>query len=96
LPGLSIPVRSGRPRIVKIGFDAARDVDRYLRVRARHGQAHRAGLWLGVNDRGPLTASGIYQVIARRGEQAGWRCTRTGSGIISPTPGWNAAAPRAT
>lgn len=48
-----------------------RAVDRYLRVRARHGQAYRQQLWLGVNNRGPLTASGIYQVIARRGQQAG-------------------------
>jgi integrase len=57
--------------VVKISYDAARAIDRYLRVRARHAQAHRAGLWLGVNNRGPLTASGIYQVIARRGRQAG-------------------------
>jgi len=28
-------------------------------------------LWLGVNDRGPMTASGIYQVIARRGRECG-------------------------
>jgi integrase len=28
-------------------------------------------LWLGVNDRGLLTASGIYQVMARRGAQCG-------------------------
>ena len=63
--------KGGRSRIVKISHDAARAVDRYLRVRARHAQAHRSELWLGVNDRGPLTASGIYQVIARRGEQAG-------------------------
>ncbi len=63
--------KGGRPRIVKITYEVARAVDRYLRVRARHAQAHRPQLWLGVNNRGPLTASGIYQVIARRGEQAG-------------------------
>jgi hypothetical protein len=28
-------------------------------------------LWLGMDERGSLTASGIYQVITRRGEQAG-------------------------
>jgi integrase len=28
-------------------------------------------LWLGVNNRGPMTANGIYQMIARRGRQAG-------------------------
>ena len=45
--------------------------DRYLRVRAGHAQAYRPQLWLGVNNRGPLTASGIYQVIARRGRECG-------------------------
>ena len=58
-------------RTVKIGHDAARALDRYIRVRARHAQAHRPQLWLGINNRGPMTASGIYQVIARRGRQCG-------------------------
>jgi len=31
----------------------------------------RPQLWLGTGNRGPLTASGIYQVIARRGRQCG-------------------------
>jgi integrase/recombinase XerD len=31
----------------------------------------RVSLTARVNNRGPLTASGIYQVIARRGRQAG-------------------------
>jgi hypothetical protein len=39
--------------------------------RARHAQAHRPQLWLGVNNRGPLTATGIYQIVARRGRQCG-------------------------
>ena len=56
--------------MVKIGHEAARALDRYLRVRSRHGQAWRPQLWLGVNGRGPMTANGIYQMIARRGRQA--------------------------
>jgi hypothetical protein len=28
-------------------------------------------LWLGVSNRGPMTSSGIYQVIVRRGRQSG-------------------------
>ncbi|HUZ55641.1 MAG TPA: site-specific integrase [Streptosporangiaceae bacterium] len=63
--------KGGRARIVKIGYGTARSLDRYLRIRARHAQAFRAQLWLGVNDRGPMTASGIYQMIARRGRQCG-------------------------
>jgi site-specific recombinase XerD len=58
-------------RTVKISHDAARALDRYLRVRARHAQACRPQLWLGVNNRGPMTASGIYQVIVRRSRQCG-------------------------
>ena len=48
-----------------------RALDRYIRVRSRHGQAHRPQLWPGVNNRGPVTANGIYQMIARGGRQAG-------------------------
>ncbi len=58
-------------RTVKIGHQAARSLDRYLRARARHPQSWRPQLWLGVNGRGPLTATGIYQVVARRGRQCG-------------------------
>jgi integrase len=58
-------------RTVKISHQAARSLDRYLRARARHPQAHRPQLWLGVNNRGPLTATSIYQVVARRGRQCG-------------------------
>ena len=60
-------------RTVKISYDAARALDRYIRARARHAQAYRPQLWLGVNNRGPMTASGIYQVISRRGRQCGVR-----------------------
>ena len=63
--------KGGRDRTVRIDHEAARRVDRYLRVRARHEQAHRLGLWLGTGGRGPLTGNGIYQMVKRRGEQAG-------------------------
>ncbi len=45
-----------------------RSLGRYIRARARHAQAYRPQLWLGTNNRGPMTASGTYQVIARRRE----------------------------
>src|ERR1017187_7841390 len=63
----------GRDRTVRIDPEAARRVDRYLRVRARHEQAYRLGLWLGTGGRGPLTGNGIYQMVRRRGDQAGLR-----------------------
>ena len=67
---IRITGKGGTGRTVKIGHQAARALDRYLRARARHPQAWRDRLWLGVNGRGPLTATGIYQLIARRGKQA--------------------------
>jgi site-specific recombinase XerD len=63
--------KGGKDRTVRIDHEAARRVDRYLRVRARHEQAHRPALWLGTGGRGPLTGNGIYQMVKRRGEQAG-------------------------
>jgi site-specific recombinase XerD len=63
--------KGGKDRTVRIDHEAARRLDRYLRARVRHGQAHRLGLWLGTGGRGPLTANGIYQMVKRRGNQAG-------------------------
>ena len=68
---ITVVGKGGRPRIVRIGYDAARAVDRYVRARARHPQAWRTQLWLGAGGCGPLTASGIYQAVTRRGRQCG-------------------------
>ena len=65
--------KGGKDRIVRIDHEAARRVDRYLRVRSGHEQAYQLGLWLGTGGRGPLTPNGIYQMVTRRGEQAGVR-----------------------
>jgi integrase/recombinase XerD len=63
--------KGGKDRTVMVDHEAARRLDRYLRVRAKHEQAYRRGLWLGTGGRGPLTGNGIYQMVKRRGEQAG-------------------------
>jgi integrase/recombinase XerD len=68
---LMVRGKGGKDRIVKIGHQAARSLDRYLRARSRHAQAWRPQLWLGAGNREPLTAAGIYQMITRRGRQAG-------------------------
>lgn len=68
---ITVHGKGRKTRTVKISYDAARTVDRYLRLRAKHAQARRSHLWLGANNRGPLTASGIYQVIRRRADQCG-------------------------
>jgi site-specific recombinase XerD len=68
---ITVRGKGGKDRIVKIGHQADRSLDRYLRARARHAQAWRPQLWHGINNREPLTAAGIYQMISRRGRQCG-------------------------
>jgi site-specific recombinase XerD len=62
--------KGSKQRRVRFSYDTARAIDRYLRERARHGQARSPRLWLGIRNRGPMTPSGIYQMTERRGEQA--------------------------
>lgn len=61
--------KGDKQRTVRFTYDTARALDRYLRERARHKMARAGALWLGV--RGPMTANGVYQVIERRGREAG-------------------------
>ena len=68
---ITVRGKGGKARIVRISHQTAVTLDRYIRVRARHAQAYRPQLWLGVNNRGPVTANGIYQMIVRRGRQSG-------------------------
>jgi integrase len=63
--------KGGRERTVRIGHEAARRADRYLRVRSGHELAYRPELWLGAGRRGPLDRSGIYQLVVRRGQECG-------------------------
>jgi len=63
--------KGGKQRTVKFGYDSAQALDRYLRERARHRMAGRPALWLGSRSGGPMTPSGVYQMVCRRGEQAG-------------------------
>jgi len=55
----------------RVYFSAATAValDRYLRARRRHDWATSPKLWLGV--RGPLTDSGLAQMLRRRSRDAG-------------------------
>jgi len=47
-------------------------LQRYLRVRAAHKRARDAWLWLGTRGRARLTYSGLYRIVKRRTEQAGY------------------------
>lgn len=58
-----------RPRVCPFGRKTAKAIDRYLRVRGRHGAAETEWLWLGK--RGRLTDTGVEQVVKRRAAQAG-------------------------
>ena len=62
--------KGDKQRTVRFTYDTARALDRYSRERAKHPMARVSALWLGVRG-GPMTASGIYQMIERRGRDAG-------------------------
>jgi site-specific recombinase XerD len=68
---LRVNGKGRKQRTVKFSHDAARAIDRYLRVRSSHRYAHSLKLWLGVNNRIPMTPNGIYQMIGRRGAECG-------------------------
>lgn len=60
-----------RPRPLPIGRKTVEALDRYLRIRNADRKAGEPGLWLGEKGKGPLTPSGVYQVVRRRGREAG-------------------------
>lgn len=60
-----------RPRTVAFGRKAAWALDRYITERSKHRQAEDPALWLGEKNKGPMTGSGVFQMIQRRGERVG-------------------------
>jgi site-specific recombinase XerD len=58
-----------RQRLVGIGPDAAKSIDRYQRRRAQHRHADSPWLWLG--HKAQLSGSGIRQMMWRRSAEAG-------------------------
>lgn len=61
--------KGSRVRYVPYGRKSARDLDRYLRLRAVHREAASQAVWLGRA--GPMTPNGIYQVVRDRAVGAG-------------------------
>lgn len=61
--------KGDRFRTASFGRKTATAVDRYVRSRRGHPDGESEWLWLGL--KGPLTGSGIRQMIWRRSEQAG-------------------------
>jgi site-specific recombinase XerD len=58
-----------RERVVPLGKQSVKALDRYLRKRRSHPAADLPWLWLG--HRGRLTDTGIFQMVRRRGREAG-------------------------
>lgn len=58
-----------RPRFVPVGDKTTRAILRYLRKRALHPARLSDALWVG--HAGPITDSGVFQMIRRRGRDAG-------------------------
>jgi integrase/recombinase XerC len=61
--------KGNRMRLVNMGAKATKALDRYVRLRRTHPDAHAPWLWLSRNGR--FTESGIGQMVSRRGESAG-------------------------
>lgn len=66
---LTVTEKGNIRREIRYGDSAAQVLSRYLRHRRQHPFAHLDFLWLG--SRGRLTASGVVQMLERRGAQAG-------------------------
>lgn len=60
-----------RERQVTLSPKTAQALERYIRARARDRFAANPALWLSERGRGPLTYSGVAQVLKRRGREAG-------------------------
>jgi site-specific recombinase XerD len=61
--------KGGRERALPFGNRTGKALDQYLRARARHPHADLEWFWIGR--KGRVTASGIAQLLRRRGREAG-------------------------
>jgi integrase len=66
---LHVMGKGRRGRSVPFGKRTGLALDRYLRTRVRHACSDDESLWLGI--KGPMTKSGISQMLRRRAKQAG-------------------------
>ena len=71
-----VPLKGARDfsegRLVPLMMGSAQALMAYLRARRTHQQAKLPALWLGTRNRRPMTGSGVYQMLKRRAEQAGY------------------------
>jgi site-specific recombinase XerD len=70
---IKVTLKGGEQILIPLGKKAAAALDRYLRARARHPHADSEWLWIGLRGHGVrhFGVSGIGDMLARRGQQAG-------------------------
>lgn len=59
-------------RVVLVAAVTARAVAVYLRARRYHRLADSGFVWLGLRNGGPLDGMGLYRMLRRRAEEAGY------------------------
>lgn len=62
--------KGNKTREIPIGAKTGMALDRYLRLRSRHRQAHLPELWLGVKG-GAFKVTGVTRMLSRRAVEAG-------------------------
>ena len=62
-------------RVVLVGPATARAIAVYLRARRYHHRADSTFVWLGLRNSGPVDGMGLYRMLRRRAEQAGYEPT---------------------
>jgi integrase/recombinase XerD len=71
-----VPLKGARAeeegRVVLVAPATARAIAAYLRARRYHRLADSAFVWLGLRNSGPLDGMGLYRMLRRRAEQAGY------------------------
>ncbi len=72
-----VPLKGARAadegRIVPLTLATSKAIVTYLRARQSHGRASTSSaLWLGTRNRGPVTGNGVWRMVKRRAEQAGY------------------------
>jgi site-specific recombinase XerD len=66
---LVVTGKGSRTRVVAVGSQTVRALDRYLRARAKHPEAVLPNLWLGR--KGAIRETGMAELVRDRGQQAG-------------------------
>jgi integrase/recombinase XerD len=71
-----VPLKGARAedsgRLVPLSHATARAVSAYLRIRRYHEQMRSPYIWLGLRNSGPMDGMGLYRMLQRRADQAGY------------------------